>query len=138
MVLPGGVRRAIDQYLVQRGLPVTRSKWDPAMPLLAHLDGEAGISATRFWVVMKRFFETAARVVEDGSPALAEKLLQRATPHWMRHTHATHALEGGADLTTVRDNLRHASVATTSMYLHADDLRRARQLQSVFDGAGKQ
>ena len=81
---------------------------------------------------MKRFFETAATVVENGSPALAEKL-RRATPHWMRHTHATHALEGGADLTTVRDNLRHSSVATTSMYLHADDARRARQIRGVFD-----
>ena len=63
---------------------------------------------------------------------LAEKL-RRASPHWMGHTHATRALEGGADLTTVRDNLRHSSVATTSMYLHADDLRRARQIRGVFD-----
>ena len=132
VVLPSSVRRALDQYLVQRGLPVTPSKWNPATPLLAKLDGEAGISATRLWALMKRFFETAAGVVEDGSPALAEKL-RRATPHWTRHTHATHALEGGAELTTVRDNLRHSSVATTSMYLHADDVRRARQIRGVFD-----
>ena len=132
VVLPGSVRRALDQYLVKRGLPVTPSKWHLATPLLAKLDGEAGISATRLWALMKRFFETAASVVEDGSPALAEKL-RRATPHWMRHTHATQALEAGADLTTVRDNLRHSSVATTSMYLHADDARRARQIRGVFD-----
>jgi site-specific recombinase XerD len=132
VVLPGSVRRALDQHLVQRRLPVTPSRWSPATPLLAKLDGEAGISATRLWALMKRFFETAAAVVENGSPALAEKL-RRATPHWMRHTHATHALEGGADLTTVRDNLRHSSVATTSMYLHADDVRRARQIRGVFD-----
>jgi integrase len=70
-------------------------------------------------------------VVEEGSPALAEKL-RRATPHWTRHTHATHLLEGGAELTTVRDNLRHASLATTSMYLHTDDARRARQVADRF------
>jgi hypothetical protein len=35
-------------------------------------------------------------------------------------------------LTTVRDNLRHASLATTSMYLHADDARRARQVADRF------
>ncbi len=132
VVLPGSVRRALDQYLVQRALPVTPSMWNPATPLLARLDGEAGISPTRLWALMKRFFETAAGVVEDRSPALAEKL-RRATPHWMRHTHATRALEGGADLTTVRDNLRHSSIATTSMYLHADDARRARQIRGVFD-----
>ena len=33
----------------------------------------------------------------------------------MRHTHATHALDSGAELTTVRDNLRHSSISTTSI-----------------------
>jgi site-specific recombinase XerD len=50
----------------------------------------------------------------------------------MRHTHATHALERGVDLTTVRDNLRHASVSTTSVYLHTDQEKRARQLGAAF------
>jgi integrase len=59
------------------------------------------------------FFATAAGVIEGDNPQLAEKL-RRASPHWMRHTHATHALESGAKLTTVRDNLRHASISTTS------------------------
>jgi site-specific recombinase XerD len=53
----------------------------------------------------------------------------------MRHTHATHALEHGAELTTVRDNLRHASVSTTSLYLHVDDAKRAAQLASIFGRA---
>ena len=70
---------------------------------------------------MKRFFATAAEVVEEATP-----------PHWTRHTHATHLLEGGAELTTVRDNLRHASLATTSMYLHTDDARRAKQVADRF------
>ncbi len=46
--------------------------------------------------------------------------------------HATHALQGGAELTAVRDNLRHASIATTSIYLHSDDVKRARQMAAVF------
>jgi site-specific recombinase XerD len=50
----------------------------------------------------------------------------------MRHTHATHALGNGAELTTVRDNLRHASVSTTSIYLHGDDVKRARQIAGAF------
>ena len=70
-------------------------------------------------------------------PPVAKQLhlagkLQRATPHWTRHTHATHLLEGGAKLTTVRDNLRHALLATTSMYLHTDDAIRARQVADRF------
>ncbi|KWK85160.1 integrase [Burkholderia ubonensis] len=50
----------------------------------------------------------------------------------MRHTHATHALARGAELTTVRDNLSHASIPTTSIYLHGDDVKRARQLSDAF------
>ena len=132
VVLPPLARAALDRYLVQRGLPVTPSKWRPSTPLIGSLgeDG-SGISSWRMWRVMKRFFATAAEVVEEGNPALADKLRQ-ATPHWTRHTHATHLLEGGAELTTVRDNLRHASLATTSMYLHTDDARRARQVADRF------
>jgi integrase/recombinase XerD len=42
-----------------------------------------------------------------------------ASPHWLRHAHASHALDRGAPLPLVRDTLGHASVATTGQYLHA-------------------
>jgi site-specific recombinase XerD len=76
-------------------------------------------------------FREAAGLIEADHPTLAEKL-RRASPHWMRHTHATHALARGAELTTVRDNLRHASIATTSIYLHTDEVKRARQIRGAF------
>lgn len=133
VVLPGLARGALDRHLAQRGLPVTPTKWNPATPLLGSLEGEAGITPKRLWAIVKRFFATTADVLGDTNPALAEKL-RRATPHWMRHTHATHALQRGAELTTVRDNLRHASLSTTSTYLHSDDLRRAKQIGGAFEG----
>ncbi|WXK40522.1 site-specific integrase [Mycetohabitans rhizoxinica] len=83
----------------------------------------------------RRFFLRAADVLEDYHPTLAEKL-RRAGPHWMRHSHASQALAHGAELTSVRDNLRHASIAITSMYLHGNDARRARQITDAF-GARK-
>ena len=85
---------------------------------------------------MKRVFSQVADVVQEHSLATAEKL-RRASPHWMRHTHATHALERGVDLTTVRDNLRHASLSTTSIYLHTDEEKRARQLGQAFSGRAR-
>jgi site-specific recombinase XerD len=85
---------------------------------------------------MKGFFALAAELIEPDHSVLAEKLL-RASPHWMRHTHATHALAHGAALTTVRDNLRHASISATSIYLHSDDITRAQQMAEAFS-AGKQ
>jgi site-specific recombinase XerD len=80
---------------------------------------------------MKRFFQQVAQVLEADHPPLADKL-RAATPHWMRHSHASLALSKGAELTSVRDNLRHASVATTSIYLHSDDVKRARQMGEAF------
>jgi len=76
-VLPPLARRALDRYLVERGLPVTPSKWRLSTPLIVSLGDEGGITAWRLWRVMKRFFATAAVVVEDGSPALAEKACHR-------------------------------------------------------------
>ena len=38
--------------------------------------------------------------------------------HWMRHAHASHALERGASLVLVKDTLGHADISTTSLYLH--------------------
>lgn len=41
------------------------------------------------------------------------------SPHWLRHSHATHALERGASVALVRDTLGHSSLSVTSMYTHA-------------------
>jgi len=42
-----------------------------------------------------------------------------ASPHWLRHSHATHALERGAPIHLAQATLGHASVATTDRCLHA-------------------
>jgi site-specific recombinase XerD len=132
VALPFLARGALDRYLAHRGLPVTRELWRPGTPLVPALTEEGvGLSASRLWSVMHRFFAHAATQLETVSPATAQKLRQ-ATQHWMRHTHATHALARGVDLTVVRDNLRHASVATTSVYLHTDQMKRARQVGEAF------
>jgi site-specific recombinase XerD len=133
VALPPLARAALDRHLVERRLPVTPSRWRPATPLIASLaeEGGAAITSVRLWKVMERFFATAAEILRADRPALADKL-RRASPHWMRHTHATHALARGAELTTVRDNLRHASVSTTSIYLHSDEVKRARQIADAF------
>ncbi|MBB5510470.1 integrase [Paraburkholderia sp. JPY681] len=124
---------ALAHYLAERELPIAPVRWRPETPVIGSLeaDSEAAISSARLWGVLRRFFLVAAQAIECDHPPLAEKL-RRASPHWMRHTHATHALGRGAELTTVRDNLRHASVSTTSIYLHSDEVKRARQIGEAF------
>jgi len=132
VALPLLARGALDQYLAQRSLPVSPAHWSPKTALIPGLaEDETGIGASRLWSVMRRFFLHAAHALEKVNASTADKL-RRATPHWMRHTHATHALARGAELVTVRDNLRHASVATTSVYLHTDEVKRARQMGEAF------
>jgi integrase/recombinase XerD len=43
----------------------------------------------------------------------------KVSPHWLRHAHASHSIERGAPIHLVQQTLGHASVATTSRYLHA-------------------
>ncbi|CAG9260444.1 site-specific integrase [Paraburkholderia unamae] len=133
VALPPLAWEALAHYLAERGLPVTQARWRPETPIIGNLDADSGaaISSVRLWGVLRRFFRLAADAIEADHPPLAEKL-RRASPHWMRHTHATHALGRGAELTTVRDNLRHASVSTTSIYLHSDEVKRARQIGDAF------
>ncbi len=66
------------------------------------------LSTTQAWRVIKT---AAARAELPMADALS--------PHWLRHAHASHALDRGAPVSLVRECLGHASLATTSRYTHA-------------------
>jgi integrase/recombinase XerD len=61
----------------------------------------------------------AERIVKQAATEAGLKNASSVSPHWLRHAHASHAMDRGAKIHLVRGTLGHASVATTGRYLHA-------------------
>lgn len=102
--------RALDSYLV-RGRPLLAAKGKGTPALFLNARG-GRISRQSAWTILKAAAEKA-NISGDVSP------------HTLRHSFATHLLEGGADVRVVQELLGHASVTTTQVYtlVTADTLR---------------
>ena len=95
---------AVSVYLHQ--LRPTLDRGRGAGRVLLNARGEP-LSRVGAWGIVKRSAERAG-------------IRQRVTPHTLRHSFATHLLEGGADLRAVQEMLGHADLSTTQIYTHVD------------------
>ncbi|MDM0119006.1 tyrosine-type recombinase/integrase [Variovorax arabinosiphilus] len=105
--------------LALSSLPLEGDETPLVMTLIAPIKPIARSAIHELVKEVMRAAAAALRSRGSGFQAAAAHL-EDASTHWIRHTAASHLSEK-ADLKVVRDNLGHANISTTSIYLHADD-----------------
>ncbi|WP_028215526.1 tyrosine-type recombinase/integrase [Paraburkholderia mimosarum] len=121
----------LGRYRRERGLPLLPAPREDTPLVLPLGKSMKPLTRAALHTIVKDIFAGAAeklRLRGDEYAARAAQL-KRASAHWMRHSAGSHMADGDVDLRLIRDNLGHASLTTTSLYLHADDDQRHRETE---------
>jgi len=105
-VIPVGeeAMQAVNDYLENSRSLLEKAATDET--LFLNLRGKK-LSRMGFWKILRKYVVQAA-------------IKKQMSPHSLRHTFATHLIEGGADLRAVQEMLGHVSISSTQIYTHLD------------------
>jgi site-specific recombinase XerD len=132
IAVPSSASAALHEYLLARGhssLPLAPQE----LPLLASTKGsESGITYPALYQSMRLWMKRCIQGAELDMLQRAEA--ERASPHWLRHTCGTRAVERGAPLDVVQKQFGHADPRTTSRYSRAQLERLQDVMEAAFGG----
>jgi len=129
VVLPSLGLAATREYFSARGLDFDSAA--AATPLIARLDD--AMEAPVYTTLAQSFSRLVRRAARDSAlPLPARQVLIDSSLHWLRHTHATRAVERQVPPDVLQANLGHADPRTTAGYYQAQEGRRAEALERVF------
>lgn len=126
------------QATSNRNLPIIARRRKPYEQLVpgdprATPNGETlPLSQSALYKILKTFFGGVAaelRVKEDDTDA---DRFERASTHWLRHTHASHAIAHGMPIEVAQQNLGHASLSVTTVYVRTERDVRIRSVESFW------
>jgi site-specific recombinase XerD len=94
-------------------------------------EGE-GLAAATLYRQVKEFFTECANVLSARGDRRGGERLASASTHWMRHTHASHSIAAGMPIEIAQQNLGHASLATTTVYVTTERKARMKAVQGFW------
>ncbi len=147
--LPAEVVGELARYLASRGLDADpeeignqgafllgkasdAAERAPGLSTGQGIDPRQGIAATTFYDQIKRFFEDCAGVLRGQGDVKGAERFTKASTHWMRHSHASHAIASGMPIEIAQQNLGHASLATTTVYVTTEKRRRMKAVEAFW------
>jgi site-specific recombinase XerD len=146
--LPAGVMDELASTLVARGLAADplgignrgafllgkasdAAERAPGLRAWQAIDPRDGIAASTLYGQLKRFFEDCAAVLRGQDDLKGAADFASASTHWLRHSHASHAIAAGMPIEIAQQTLGHASLASMTVYLSTETRPRRQALEAL-------